>query len=425
MPVLKGLVLDTLGASLAASTLGDCCAQVANVVRGNPGAPEATVLGYGDRVSILLAAFANGALAHALNFDALGAAGGHTGVAAVIAPLVMAEKVGRISGREFLTSVAVAAELTARLAGALSAAGVDANEKFLEGQLLSYFGAAAGAGRILRFTPERMHNLLGLALMQAAGTRQVSFEGGEAKAIYGAFANHGAVLSALLAEQGIGARCAVLEGRAGIYGLFYGGKYDAGVLQNGLGTEFHAIDTVFKPWATSGVLHPFIEACLKLRKEVAPSQIARIRLHVTNYEKAWLEPIEERRRPHNAATAANSIFFGVAKTLVNGNVTLADFTPQGLAQPEVLALAAAIDYSVSNLQTIEVTLRGGEVLKAPVGDKRRPLGYEQLAAKFRDCAQYAARPVSVEEVIERIANLENEADVALLPALLGGSKMTS
>jgi 2-methylcitrate dehydratase PrpD len=425
VPVLKGLVLDTLGASLAASTLGDCCPQVVNVARSNPGAPEATVLGYGDRVSVLLAAFANGALAHALNFDALGGAGGHTGVASVVAPLAMAERKGSVNGREFLAAVAVAAEFTARLAGALSAAGVDANQKFLEGQLLSYFGAAAGAGRILGFTPERMHNVLGLALMQAAGTRQVSFEGGEAKAIYGAYANHGAVMSALLAEQGIGARCAVLEGPAGIYGLFYGGKYDAAVLQNGLGTEFHAVDTVFKPWATSGVLHPFIEACRELRQKLNSTAIKKIHLHVTRYEKAWLEPIEERRRPHNAATAANSIFFGVAKTLVNGNVTLADFTPQGLAQPEVLALAAAIDYSVSNLQTIEVTLRNGQVLKSPVGGKPRPLGYGELAAKFRDCAQYAARPVSVEELIERIANLENEADVGLLPALLGGSKMPS
>jgi 2-methylcitrate dehydratase PrpD len=425
VPVLKGLVLDTLGASLAASTLGDCCPQVVNVARSNPGAPEATVLGYGDRVSVLLAAFANGALAHALNFDALGGAGGHTGVASVVAPLAMAERKGGVNGREFLAAVAVAAEFTARLAGALSAAGVDANQKFLEGQLLSYFGAAAGAGRILGFTPERMHNVLGLALMQAAGTRQVSFEGGEAKAIYGAYANHGAVLSALLAEQGIGARCAVLEGPAGIYGLFYGGKYDAAVLQKGLGTEFQAIDTVFKPWATSGVLHPFIEACLQLRPKFKSAEIRSIRLRVTREAKAWLEPIEERRRPHNAATAANSIFFGVGKTLVNGNVTLADFTPKGLAQSEVLALAAATDYVLDENPGIEVTLNSGRVLKAAIGDKRRPLGYGELAAKFRDCAQYAARPVSVEELIERIANLENEADVGLLPALLGGSKMPS
>jgi 2-methylcitrate dehydratase PrpD len=429
VPVLKGLVLDTLGASLAASTLGDGCAQVVKLVRSNPGAPEATVLGHGDRVSSLLAAFANGALAHALNFDALGGAGGHTGVASVIAPLVMAEKTGGVSGREFLTAVAVAAEFTARLAGALSAAGVDANEKFLEGQLLSYFGAAAGAGRILRFTPERMHDVLGFALMQAAGTRQVSFEGGEAKAIYGAYTNQGAVMSVLLAEQGIGARCAVLDGRAGIYALFYGGKYDAAFLHDGLGEKFHAADTVFKPWATSGVLHPFIEACLALRNQhrVDAADIAGIHLKVSAYSRAWIEPAEERRRPHNAATAANSIFFGVAKTLANGNVALADFTPEGLAQPEPLALAAAMRYSEDADQEIEITLRNGRVLKAPVGGKTRPLSYEQLAAKFRDCAQHAARPVAasvLEEVIERVANLEKQNDVAVVPALLAGSTMS-
>jgi 2-methylcitrate dehydratase PrpD len=173
------------------------------------------------------------------------------------------------------------------------------------------------------------------------------------------------------------------------------------------------------------VLHPFIEACLDLRKKLNSTEIKKIHLHVTRYEKAWLEPIEERRRPHNAATAANSIFFGVAKTLVNGNVTLADFTPRGLEQAEVLALAAVTDYVLDENPGIEVTLRSGQVLKASVGGKRRPLGYGELAAKFRDCAQYAARPVAVEEVIERIANLENEADVGLLPALLGGSKMAS
>ena len=66
--MLKGLVLDTLGCALAASTLGDGCAQAAAVARANPGAPEATLLGHGQRVSVLNAAFVNGALAHALNF---------------------------------------------------------------------------------------------------------------------------------------------------------------------------------------------------------------------------------------------------------------------------------------------------------------------------------------------------------------------
>ena len=425
---LKSLVLDTVGVALAASTLGECCDQVASVVRDNPGAPECTVLGYAARAGNLMAAFANGALAHALNFDALGHAGEHTGVAAVIAPLTIAEQRGKISGKEFLAAIAVAAEFTARLMGALAAAGVDANEKFLEGQLLSYFGAAAGAGRVLRFTPEKMHSVLGLALMQASGTRQVSFEGGPAKAIYGAYANHGAVLSALLAQQGIDARCAVLDGRAGVFRLFYDGKHDPSVLLDGLGERYLSTDVQFKPWPTSNMLHPFIEACQDLRAKhgIDTASIRDIRVRVGTHAAHWLEPEAERRNPSNGATAANSIYFGVAKTLALGNVTLADFTPQGMADPASRRLAdlmhCTVDPAVGKGASVEVVLNDGQSLVADVGARSRPMSESQIVAKFRDCAQHAARPIAearLDEFVERVMHLEREADAGALLALLG------
>jgi 2-methylcitrate dehydratase PrpD len=176
--ILKCLVLDTIGVALAASTLGDCCKELAALTRANAGPPECTVLGFGDRISCLMAGFANGGLAHALNFDAMGASGGHVGLAAVPAPLALAERQGRVNGKEFLTAVAVAAEFTSRLARSLKLAKVNTSEKFLEGQVLGYFGAALGAGRILRFTPDQLHGAMGMALMQAAGTRQISLQGG-------------------------------------------------------------------------------------------------------------------------------------------------------------------------------------------------------------------------------------------------------
>lgn len=425
----KGLVLDTVGAALAASTLGDCCAEVATLIRANAGKPECTLLGVGERVPALWAAFGNGAFAHALNFDALSRAGGHLGVSAVVAPLAIAERQGRVSGREFITAVAVAAEFTSRLTAALASAGVDANEKFLEGQLLGYVGAAAGAGRLLRFDPRRMHSLMGLALMQSAGTRQVSFEGGAAKAIYGGYTNHGAVLSVMLAEQGIDARCRVLEGPAGIFSLFYGGRHDAALLGEGLGGRFHAADVAFKPWATSNMVHPFIEACLRLRREPGfdAAAIRRVVVRAGPHGAHWFEPAAERRRPGNAATAANSIFFAVAKTLANGGLGLGDFTPGGLAEPAALALAAITDSMVEARigkgAEVEVELAGGAVLKAVSDGTARVMGYEELAAKFRDCASYAARPVpaaALQQFIERVAALEREADVAALPALLAG-----
>lgn len=418
--MLKALVLDTLGCAIAAGSLCEGCARVAGLVRSNPGIPEATLLGYGERASVQQAAFLNGAHAHGLNFDALGAAGGHLGIAAVVAPLCMAERTGGVGGRDFLAAVAVAAEFTARLADALHAVGVDANEKFLEGQLLSYLGATAGAGRILGLTAAQMQSALGLALMQTAGTRQVSFEGGEAKAIYGGFANQAAVLSALLAEQGIDARCDVLEGRAGIFQMFYGGKYDSGRLRL---DGFLALDTVFKRWPTSGILHPYIEACLALRGEAI--SIDSVRVTVMPEAVPWMEPAEERRRPRNAATAANSLFFTMAKALVNGSIGLGDFTSEGLEQPEALALAARIDCAVGEPAMVEVKLRGGQRVQSPVRAASRNMDYELVAAKFRDCVQYAVLPLDpdvVEMVVEQVANLDRASDVSILPRLFIGGK---
>jgi 2-methylcitrate dehydratase PrpD len=257
-----------------------------------------------------------------------------------------------------------------------------------------------------------MHSALGLALMQSAGTRQVSFEGGEAKAIYGGFANQGGVLAALLAEQGLDARCDVLEGRAGIFNLFYAGKYAAPYLS--LDDSFKCAGTMFKPWPTSGMLHPYIGACLALRKE--GMRVKSVRVTVTPDVKPWIDP--SKRRPANAAAAANSLYFCVSKALANGNVTLADFTSQGLAEP-----ALEIDGSLGERPSVEVVLQSGERLSVPVDAAERQMSFQMLTQKFRDCARHAARPVAVEEAIERIANLESESDVAVLPRLLGGSRM--
>ena len=143
------------------------------------------------------------------------------------------------------------------MARALSAAGVKANERFLEGQLLGYFGAAVGAGRVLGLSTKQMHSTLGLALMQAGGTMQVVFDGDPpAKAIYGGFSSLGGMLAAQLSKEGLGAQVDAIEGRAGLYGLFYNGRYAGNVLQENLGREFQLVRAHFKPWPTSGVVHP-------------------------------------------------------------------------------------------------------------------------------------------------------------------------
>lgn len=429
---VKAMLLDSLGTALAANTLGEGCAELVAVARDAGGAAESTIIGFGDKAPALMAALVNGGLAHALNYDAVGA--GHLGVIPT-APLAAAER-AHADGRVLLAALAAGCETTARLAAAVrNTHGV--NDAVLEGQVLGYFGAATGAGRVLGLDEHQMQSALGLAVMQAAGSRQISVVGGEppAKAIYGAFPNHGGMLSALLAQKGLGAECDAIEGKAGLFALFYDNAHDPEAPCAALGERYELERVSFKPWPASGNVNPFIEAALDLvqRHHVKPSEIERVHMRGGTGARGWLEPAEERKRPQNGAAAGNSVYFGVAKALVNGTVRLADFTEAGLKQPEVLRLGGRMDHTIEaelgSSAIVEVTLRSGEQhtsrVDAPLGHPSKPMSRAQLEGKFRDCATYATTSLSspqLDEAIQLIDHLEDVADVSRLPALLGGQR---
>ena len=432
--VAERLILDSLGTALAGSTLGDTCRELVVMVRSAGGTPESTVLGTGVKVSAPMAALANGGMVHALNYDAIGADGGHPGSFALTSPLAVAERVSQVSGREFISALVVGVEVEMRAVIGLLRAGVDTKGVFLEGQLLSYLGATLSAGRVLKLTPNQMDSALGLMLMQTSGSRQVVIYGDPpAKAIYAAFPNQGGVMSALLAKEGLQAQCAAMEGEAGLFSMYYQGNYDPDALESGLGTEFHTLRTAFKPWATSGLVHPFIEAALQLREEHDLPLDAIDKVHLMGHPQTrnWFEPVEERHSPTSAASAANSVAFGTAKALINGAVTLTDFTAEGMVQPEVLLLTQRMDHSFDETLDhrtgiVEITTVAGSTytkrVKTALGQPDNPMSNDQLREKFRDCASHSAVPVSnaaVEEAIDMIAHLEQVPDVSALPALLG------
>src|SRR5437870_2667903 len=67
--VLKRMVLDTLGTTLAGGTLGSGCPELVEVARAMGGTAESSLIGYGDRLPATIAALVNGAMSHALNYD--------------------------------------------------------------------------------------------------------------------------------------------------------------------------------------------------------------------------------------------------------------------------------------------------------------------------------------------------------------------
>jgi 2-methylcitrate dehydratase PrpD len=330
----------------------------------------------------------------------------------------MAEAIGGISGAEFLAASAAACEISARITAAIARTGRRPSEKFLSGQILSYFGAAEGAARILGVNAAQMRSALGLALMQMSGSRQIVLCGDPpAKAIYGAFPNQAGVLAALLSKHGLEADCDVVGDPAGLYPMIYGGECDVNALTEGLGEKFLLNDVEFKLWPTSNHVHAFIEAANSIPRLEA-SAIAEVEIVAHEKLRPWCEPLDKRRRPDNAAAAANSIPFCVAKSLAHGSVTLGDFTREGSRDAAALAVAertsCRFDQSVRGAV---IKVRASDAahyqaaVETPLGHKSRPVPRAALIEKFRDCCRHAAQPMTPDSIDNIIALIDNLSDL--------------
>src|SRR5262249_3534796 len=133
------------------------------------------------------------------------------------------------------------------------------------------------------------------------------------------------------------------------------------------------------------------------------------------------EPLDKRRRPDNAAAAANSIPFCVAKSLVHGSVTLEDVTSGGLRDAVALALAQrtacrfddTIKGAIVRVRTQAGDLREAKV-ETPLGHTSRPVPRARRLEKFRDCCRHAGEGMpmqSVESIITMIDGLAELDDV--------------
>jgi 2-methylcitrate dehydratase PrpD len=295
---------------------------------------------------------------------------------------------------------------------------------------LIYFGAAAGAGRVLGLAAAQMRSALGLALMQVAGSRQVVLTGDPpAKAIYGAFPNQAGVLAALLSKAGLGADCDVIGEPAGLYPMIYDGACDSEAITKDLGSDFQLKAVEFKLWPTSNHVHPFVEAACSV-PHLDASSIAVVEILAPSKLRPWFEPLDKRQRPENSAAAANSIPFCVAKSLAHGNVKLTDFTPAGLRDAAALSIASRTAYRLHDAvkgAIVRVRTANGDwhqaAVETPLGHRSRPASREQVVEKFRDCCRHAAQPMkpdTVEAIIEMIDDLPNLDNVSRLAALAGG-----
>ena len=106
---LAGLPL-AVGVALAAGTLGQVTPAFVELAR-NSGTGPCKIIGHDLWVAPAVAALVNGAMSHALDYEDTHDGGlVHPNGTALPAALAIAQLVGPVSGRDFITAIAVAAE---------------------------------------------------------------------------------------------------------------------------------------------------------------------------------------------------------------------------------------------------------------------------------------------------------------------------
>ena len=207
----KLLLMDTIGCALAALATDKGKMNLALAKRyGGP--PEASIIGTNDKTSLPTAAMVNGELMFALDFTAM-IAGGNEPSYVIPAILAMAESTGA-SGKDLVIATAIGLEISSRIARAVLRQVIDPSEAQpplplklrRSGNAYSNFGAAAGAGRLLKLNREKMSHALGIAghLCKVLTHGRYGSAGHRWSAKYGVpgWQSTGAITAALYAEMG-------------------------------------------------------------------------------------------------------------------------------------------------------------------------------------------------------------------------------
>lgn len=435
--VMKNALLDTIGVIMAANSLGEGSKAFLSLAIETGGKKESTIIGFGEKVPSYMAAFANGSMVHALDFeDAHDEAGVHPNAATIPAVLALAESMGKIDGKQLLTAAIIGSELVCRMGLALTANILEYG--WYTPAILGAFGATVACAKLLNLKREQILDALSLCLCQAACSAEIiNNPKCLIRGVREAFGAKTGVLSAILAKKGVKGFDRPFEGEYGFFSIYARGNYDPRKLLSELGEKYECANISFKPWPSCRGTHPYIEATIKIFKDycICPKDVKSIRVIVgeRSVARRLCEPPERKRKPRTAIDAKFSIPFTVAIAAQYGDVKLEHFKKGFLKDKNLVEIARKVEHSIdpdldwrtSNPGIVEVSLKDGrtirEEVKYPYGHPRNPISFEKLVSKFLECSSYAHRPLeddSLREIIERVQKIEKLEDIRELTKYL-------
>jgi 2-methylcitrate dehydratase PrpD len=422
-------VLDVIGLALAgAETQFGRSTREAMIAISPPG--PCPVLGFGDRLGVTTAAFVNGALSQALEFDDThNESIVHMSSPAVAAALAMSG-VSTISGKDLIAAVAVGNEISCRV-GSVSSGELH-RRGFHPTGLFATFGASYLASKLLRVDAETMARAAGIAGSFASGLLECWVDGTQTKFLHPGWSAQSGITAAFLARSGVTGPAQVFEGRFGLFASHVqdpNAHRDFNRIHAGLGADWESRKSSFKPFPSAHVIHPYISAALRLRNQhgIQPADIERIECPVTSFIVGIVcEPTTEKLAPASDSHGRVSLQYSVAEALYHGELGKTAYAAESLLNPEILGLANKVRYYVDPdypgpgrfKGAVKVTLKNGrsveEIEEYNRGSAENPMADSELRAKFDQNASGFLTASERNNLAEQVDRLESLSDAASL-----------
>lgn len=443
----KRLLLDSLGCAVGGVSHPKGRIGVNyGLISGGSGGP-ATILGTGQRSSVSGAAFANGELMNALDFDAV-LPPGHVAPYVFPALLAVSEALGS-AGKSVIAATALSHEMSYRFGKAMDyirdAKTGEISTSPVIGYTATIFGAVAAISKVQGLDSPVIANALGIAAAitpvnshrswmahSPSATIKYTMAGPMAQA---------ALTAAYSAQLGHRGDLHVLDDREFGYPTFIGTtRWEPGAIAElGAGdTEWRFLgESSFKPYPHCRILHAPLDALIHLLAEhdIKPDEIDAIRV----WGEAWVMlPVWLNNEIALVHDGQFSIAHGIAVGAHRITPGPAWQDPDVVFSPSVMELMRKVTYAphpnyVEELRKhpsarpslIEVDARGTTFTAerrfpkgSPSPEQQTYMTTEEIVGKFRVNVEGVLTSSAVDKVIDAVLNLERLDDIGAVTRLL-------
>ena len=403
----KYRVLDWLGSALAGSGYQPALIAV-KLVKEAGGASQATVLQAGIKVPVAQAALANGIMGHAAEYDdGHRLAIAHPGAVTVPAALAAAEYLGR-SGKELLTAIVAGYEVLIRLGASINPSHY---RIWHTTGTCGAFAAAAATAHLLKLDAFRTQMCLGIAGTMASGLQETF--GTHAKPLNAGHACQSGIQAGLLSREGFTGPEDIILGAKGFVAAT-SEQCDRRLLEEIKEQRFLSTSAFYKVYASCGHTNSPLDALFAIlrRRDIPSAAIKAVR--IATYRTAVQLTGEFKHGSEEEAKF--SLPYCVAVALLYKRVTLAEFAPARLSDPEVSTLASKIHVSEDPTATsgfprerrakIAVELLDGALIEETILVPVDTPDYAALTRKFSSLAEMAIDGPRAKAVADMVLNLE-------------------